>query len=205
MEKKTTCLIDNCVKIPVERGGEIISSNFISFKGNSFDKEKEHFAIAFGEWETITHPLVRIHSECITGDVFLSKKCDCGEQLTEAINIMSKKGGIILYLRQEGRGIGLFNKFKAYKLQDEGLDTFEANIKLGFNKDERDFSIASCMLRALGKKEIYLLSNNNDKKNQLEKNGIKVIDLISTKIFLNEHNKKYLTAKKDQAKHNINL
>jgi GTP cyclohydrolase II len=118
---------------------------------------------------------------------------------------MSKKGGIILYLRQEGRGIGLFNKLKAYQLQDHGLNTFEANIELGFKNDCRDFNIAARMLEALEKKEIYLLSNNHDKKFQLIENGINVIDIIPTKVYLNVHNRKYLEAKKNEANHDINI
>lgn len=195
-------VIETHVDIPIERNGEEILSTFISFKGKYFDKN-EHFAIVFKGWEDAETPLVRIHSECMTGDVFFSKRCDCGQQLTEAIDLMSKQGGIILYLRQEGRGIGLYNKFKAYRLQDQGYNTFEANVELGFEKDERDFDVAAYMLKALQKTKIFLLSNNHEKKRQLEECGIEIAGLVSTSVYLNEHNLGYLKAKKEHGKHNI--
>ncbi len=141
----------------------------------------------------------------MTGDLFLSKRCDCGDQLNEAIDLMIENGGIILYLRQEGRGIGLYNKFKAYKLQDAGLNTFDANVELGLEKDSRDFKIAADMLKALGKENVCLLSNNDNKKHQLIENGINVLKMIPTNVYVNIHNKKYLEAKKNLANHNINF
>jgi len=204
MESKLT-EIQTIINIPIQRVDKIVLSNFVSFKGDGFDGEKEHFAIVFGDLEKNDNPIVRIHSECMTGDLFLSKRCDCGEQLNEAIDLMSESGGIILYLRQEGRGIGLYNKFKAYELQDSGLNTFEANLELGLEKDGRDFIIAAKMLKALGKENICLLSNNDNKKYQLIDNGINVLKMIPTKVYLNIHNKKYLEAKKNHANHNINF
>lgn len=193
------------IDIPIQRGDNVVLSNFVSFKGEGFDGEEEHFAIIFGDLEKNDNPIVRIHSECMTGDLFLSKRCDCGDQLNEAIDLMAENGGIILYLRQEGRGIGLYNKFKAYKLQDTGLNTFEANLELGLEKDSRDFIIAADMLKALGKKNVFLLSNNDNKKHQLMENGINVLKMIPTSVYVNVHNKKYLEAKKSHANHNINF
>lgn len=204
MESKIT-EIQTIIDIPIQRGANIVLSNFVSFKGERFEGEKEHFAIVFGDLEKNDNPIVRIHSECMTGDLFLSKRCDCGDQLNEAIDLMTKNGGIILYLRQEGRGIGLYNKFKAYKLQDTGLNTFEANLELGLEKDSRDFIIAADMLKALGKKNVFLLSNNDNKKHQLMENGINVLKMIPTNVYVNIHNKKYLEAKKNHANHNINF
>lgn len=204
METKLT-ETETIIEIPMQRGDNVVLSNFVSFKGEGFDGEKEHFAIIFGDLEKNDIPIVRIHSECMTGDLFSSRRCDCGDQLNEAIDLMVKNGGIILYLRQEGRGIGLYNKFKAYKLQDTGLNTFEANLELGLEKDSRDFIIAAEMLKALGKKNIFLLSNNDNKKQQLMENGINVLKMIPTNVYVNIHNKKYLEAKKNHANHNINF
>lgn len=182
-----------------------ISSNveFITFHGLS--DGKEHIALKFSHWDENSDPLVRIHSECMTGDVFHSLRCDCGEQLTEALSLMDKKGGILLYLRQEGRGIGLYNKIDSYQLQRSGMDTYQANIELGFPQDTRDFSIAAQMLYALDVKSIKLLSNNPEKKIQLEFHGISVSQLINTGTFLNEFNKDYLTTKKYKTNHILNV
>ncbi|GKW26201.1 GTP cyclohydrolase-2 [Pectobacterium carotovorum subsp. carotovorum] len=182
-----------------------ISSNveFITFHGLS--DGKEHIALKFSHWDGNSDPLVRIHSECMTGDIFHSLRCDCGEQLTEALSLMDKKGGILLYLRQEGRGIGLYNKIDSYQLQRSGMDTYQANIELGFPQDIRDFSIAAQMLYALDVKSIKLLSNNPEKKIQLEFHGISVSQLINTGTFLNEFNKDYLTTKKYKTNHILNV
>ncbi|WP_233671792.1 GTP cyclohydrolase II [Pectobacterium punjabense] len=182
-----------------------INSNveFITFHGLS--DGKEHIALKFSHCDGNSDPLVRIHSECMTGDVFHSLRCDCGEQLTEALSLMDKKGGILLYLRQEGRGIGLYNKIDSYQLQRSGMDTYQANIELGFPQDVRDFSIAAQMLYALDVKSIKLLSNNPEKKIQLELHGISVSQLINTGTFLNEFNKDYLTTKKYKTNHILNV
>src|SRR5690606_14203700 len=123
---------------------------------------KEHFAVGFGKWKEQPTPLARIHSECLTGDLFGSRHCDCGDQLNESLSRFRNSGGILLYLRQEGRGIGLYNKLDAYALQARGADTFQANRLLGLGDDLRSFDVAAEMLRALGKTEIRLLSNNPD-------------------------------------------
>jgi len=191
------CIVDTVVDIPIVNGNEEVTGTFISFK----NMEREHFAIAFGRWREIENPVVRLHSECITGDVFMSRRCDCGEQLKEAISLLAKQDGILLYLRQEGRGIGLYSKFAAYRLQDQGFDTFMANQQLGFKDDERDFAVAAKMLTALNKSRIYLHTNNMEKKKQLTDYGIEVVDIIATKVYENPHNRNYLDAKEKLAGH----
>lgn len=179
---------------------------FHSFNG--FSDKQEHLALVFygnGKKALPLIPLVRVHSECLTGDVFHSGKCDCGEQLRESINTMSKSGGIIIYLRQEGRGIGLYNKLDAYALQSKGYDTFEANNLLNFDDDLRDYKVAAQILSALKIGTINLLSNNPDKLKQLSSYGIKVKKFISTNVYLKPHNQNYLLAKKIKSGHKLNL
>ena len=147
-----------------------IPADLLSFNG--LESGKEHVAVIFKDADKTIAPLVRMHSECLTGDVFHSSRCDCGEQLDETIEKMGELGGIILYLRQEGRGIGLYNKIDAYKLQSEGMNTYEANNHLGFGDDLRDFSEAAYMLKALGLTEIRLVTNNPKKIRELS--GIKL-------------------------------
>jgi len=148
-----------------------------------------------GTTETAAAPLVRLHSECLTGDVFRSQRCDCGPQLREAVERISEAGGYLLYLRQEGRGIGLYNKLDAYALQDAGLDTYEANLALGFAKDERDYTVAAQMLLALGVDQLDLLTNNPDKATQLQAAGIQVNSRVPTGLHLSPVNGRYLAAK----------
>jgi len=138
---------------------------------------------------------VRLHSECLTGDVFGSQRCDCGPQLREAVERISEACGYLLYLRQEGRGIGLYNKLDAYALQDAGLDTYEANLALGFAKDERDYTVAAQMLLALGVDQLDLLTNNPDKATQLQAAGIRVNSRVPTGLHLSPVNGRYLAAK----------
>ncbi|MBT5798352.1 GTP cyclohydrolase II [Alphaproteobacteria bacterium] len=178
------------------------NSKIIMFR-NSNGKE-EHFAIVVGDGLTVKQPLVRLHSQCVTGDVFGSLKCDCGEQLETALSIMNNVGaGIVLYLAQEGRDIGLLNKIRAYALQDAGLDTVEANHRLGFNTDERGFSTAVEMLNLLNLTEIKLLTNNPDKVNQLTDLGITIKQRIPLLLPTNPHNEKYIKVKKDKTGHLI--
>lgn len=187
------------VKIPLDVG----EAEFVSF--DNLD-QKEHIALLFeGKGSTRRYPLVRVHSECLTGDVFGSGRCDCGEQLQEAIRYMQREGGILLYLRQEGRGIGLYNKLDSYALQLQGLDTYEANRRLGFNDDMRNYKVAAEMLTALGQSEITLLTNNPEKRAQLEQSGIHVAQTLATGVFLKESNREYLRAKVKQTRHWINL
>ncbi|WKE66823.1 GTP cyclohydrolase II [Gallaecimonas kandeliae] len=184
------------VEIPV-LGGRYLAT-FITF--DNLPDGKEHFALALGDWQR-DKPLVRMHSECVTGDVFLSARCDCGPQLEEAIVRISAEGGVILYLRQEGRGIGLINKLDAYAKQDEGLNTYEANRALGFEDDQRDFGVAALMLKALGLDHIRLLTNNPRKIEQLESHGIHVDERVGTRVYRNDHNERYLAAKKEEGRH----
>lgn len=179
------------------------SSHFITFRGLS--DNKEHFAIVFKGADLESCPLVRVHSECITGDIFSSEHCDCGDQLNEALDLFSESGGILLYLRQEGRGIGLYNKIEAYELQAKGIDTFTANEILNFPHDLRSFKPAAEMLQALKIHQIELLTNNLNKKNDLEKFGINVLKIRGTGIFEKDKNKHYLLAKREIAGHSIKI
>jgi GTP cyclohydrolase II len=153
----------------------------------------EHLALRLGQPTDV--PLVRPHSECLTGDVFGSQRCDCGPQLREAVEWIATAGGYLLYLRQEGRGIGLYDKLDAYALQDTGLDTYEANLALGHAADERDYTAAAQMLRALGVSRLSLLSNNPDKAAQLGRLGLTVATWIPTGLHLSESNASYLSTK----------
>ncbi|MEU8919810.1 GTP cyclohydrolase II [Kitasatospora sp. NPDC048545] len=155
----------------------------------------EHLALALGTVPEGGTPLVRLHSECLTGDVFGSDRCDCGPQLRESVERISEAGGYLLYLRQEGRGIGLYNKLDAYALQDSGLDTYDANTALGLPEDGRDYTAAAQMLAALGTTGIDLLSNNPDKAAQLADLGITVRHRVPTGVHLSASNVRYLTAK----------
>ncbi|GGO85585.1 GTP cyclohydrolase II [Nocardioides phosphati] len=166
---------------------------------------KEHLALGLGDWEHADVPLVRPHSECLTGDVFGSQRCDCGPQLREAVERITGAGGFLLYLRQEGRGIGLYAKLDAYALQDQGLDTYEANRALGRGEDERDYTAAAQMLRALGHRRIRLLSNNPDKAVQLDAYGITVEAQVPTGVHLSGANERYLVAKRDHTAHTLDL
>ncbi|MFD7256279.1 GTP cyclohydrolase II [Streptomyces sp. NPDC059874] len=166
---------------------------------------KEHLALELGSRPADGVPLVRLHSECLTGDVFGSARCDCGPQLHEALRMIDGVGGVLLYLRQEGRGIGLYNKLDAYRLQDDGLDTYEANRALGLGDDLRDYTAAAQMLRTLGITEVDLLTNNPDKSGQLNRHGIAVRNTVPTGVFANPHNISYLTAKADKTLHTISL
>ncbi|HEY3437957.1 MAG TPA: GTP cyclohydrolase II [Actinotalea sp.] len=150
-------------------------------------------------------PLVRAHSECLTGDVFGSQRCDCGAQMREAVERITDAGGYLLYLRQEGRGIGLYAKLDAYVLQDAGLDTYEANLALGFAADERDYTVAAQMLRALGLQRVALLSNNPDKAEQLGRFGVTVTERVPTRMHLSATNARYLAAKALRGAHTLDL
>lgn len=169
---------------------EIVS---FDFEGH----ETEDIALLFPGWDKGGDVLVRVHSECLTGDVFGSHRCDCNGQLNEAIDRMAVEGGILIYLRQEGRGIGLYNKLDAYKLQiEEGQDTFEANVHLGLPEDARDYKIASDMLKELGVSSIWLLTNNPDKVRALEDAGIAVYAIMPTGVHVTDDNVSYLSVKK---------
>lgn len=192
--------VQHAARIPLASGVEAVASVFEGLA----DGRTDHIALSFkGSGQGI--PLVRVHSECLTGDVFGSARCDCGPQLREAMERCGREGGHILYLRQEGRGIGLASKIAAYVLQDQGLDTFAANRALGYADDERDYRIAAQMLRALGVPTIRLLSNNPLKASQLEECGITVAARESTSVNWSPHNRKYLLSKRDYAGHALPL
>jgi GTP cyclohydrolase II len=189
-------IFSNKAKLPTKYG----EFNIISFKQEG--DIHEHCMLFLGEISGKEDVLTRIHSECLTGDVFTSQKCDCGEQLDESMKaIVNNKSGIILYLRQEGRGIGLFNKINAYALQDEGQDTIQANHSLGFDTDLRDFSIAVNVLEYFKVKSIQLLSNNPEKIKVWEDTGISVSERIPLIIERNKYNEGYLEVKKEQLNH----
>ncbi len=164
--------------------------------------DKEHVAIIKGKPQNEEAPLVRIHSECLTGDIFHSKRCDCGPQLQKSLEIIEEAGnGIVLYMRQEGRGIGLLNKLKAYELQEQGFDTVEANIHLGFPAEMRDYSISAQMLRDLGIEKIRLMTNNPAKIEGITKYGIQVVERVPVEIEAEPENEKYLHTKKEKMRH----
>lgn len=192
--------IRTSVKVQI-RGG--IEANLLTF--DNLPDGKEHLGIVFDRPDIQKEaqksdkgnaPLVRLHSECLTGDVFGSMRCDCGAQLEEAINRMAQEGGAILYLRQEGRGIGLYNKLDAYDLQiTKNMDTYEANTHLGLPEDARDYKVAADMLAAMGYHNIRLLSGNDSKAAQLAQNGVTVTEMVPTGRHETDHNKDYLAAK----------
>ena len=185
-------------RLPVAANAD---AEIIAFRSDA--DASDHIALVIGQRDQ-SPPVVRLHSECLTGDVLGSLKCDCGPQLHEALHqISDAKWGVLLYLRQEGRGIGLINKLRAYALQDQGFDTVDANIRLGFAVDARDFAVAARMLALLGVTELRLLTNNPQKVNGLEAEGLKVIEQLPLKIAANPHNAEYLDTKRDRTGHKL--
>lgn len=188
------------VKLPTEYG-EFEAIPFIQHTS-----ELEHIAIVKGSWTLDDEVLVRVHSSCVTGDIFGSCKCDCGAQLHEALRMIEARGqGVVLYLNQEGRGIGLFNKIRAYKLQEQGRDTVQANIDLGFKADERDYGVGASILRELGLRKIRLMTNNPVKRAGLEGYGIQVVENVPIEIAPNKYNAFYLKTKRDKLGHTLEL
>ena len=166
----------------------------------------EHIVLQKGEWTDDEAILCRVHSSCMTGDIFGSKRCECGEQLHKAMQMVEKEGkGIIVYLNQEGRGIGLMNKIRAYKLQEQGEDTVEANVHLGFQPDERDYGIGAQILQLMGAKKLRLMTNNPVKRVGLEAFGIEIVENIPIEIAPNPYNLRYMQTKKEKMYHNLNL
>lgn len=166
----------------------------------------EHVALVKGEWQENDPVLCRVHSSCLTGDIFGSKRCECGEQLHRAMQMIEEEGrGVVLYMNQEGRGIGLMNKIRAYKLQEQGEDTIEANVHLGFKADERDYGVGAQILRKLGAKRLRLITNNPVKRIGLESYGIDIVDNVAIEITPNPYNLKYLRTKKEKMHHNLKL
>ncbi len=170
--------------------------NMIAFADSS-KEQMPHLAMVHETTDFSKPVLVRIHSECMTGDLFHSNRCDCGEQLDKAMEMVAKEGGVVIYLRQEGRGIGLINKLKAYNLQDEGLNTVDANLHLGFEVDERQFGIGAEIIQVLGIKKIYLLTNNPDKIEAIENSPIEILGRVPISIKPKNENKGYLKTKQE--------
>ena len=186
------------VKLPTNKG----EFEFIPFRQTS--NGLEHAALVKGKWTKEEPVLVRLHSSCFTGDIFGSMRCDCGPQLQKAMEMVEAAGkGVVIYLSQEGRGIGLLNKIKTYKLQDEGMDTVQANLKLGFGEDERDYGVGASIMRELGLGKVRLISNNPVKRAGLEGYGIKIVETIPLIIESNPHNKFYLETKANKMGHDL--
>ena len=199
---KTESLIERIidVKLPTTMG----SFDLHLFKNTTTDEE--HLALVKGEWDKDEPVLIRVHSSCMTGDIFGSCRCDCGPQLHKAMEMIEEEGkGVIVYMNQEGRGIGLTNKLKAYKLQEEGYDTLEANIKLGFKGDERDYGIGAQIIRNLGITKLKLLSNNPTKRTGLIGYGLEIVENVPLEIESNLHNESYLKTKRDKMGHSLKL
>jgi 3,4-dihydroxy 2-butanone 4-phosphate synthase / GTP cyclohydrolase II len=192
----------------IERGEEVIlPTHFGDFSIIPFRQKSngaEHVALIKGKWEVNEPVLVRVHSSCMTGDIFGSMRCECGDQLHKSMELIEKAGkGVIVYIMQEGRGIGLLNKIAAYKLQDQGLDTIEANLHLGFKADERDYGVGAQILRSLGVTKMRLLTNNPVKRVGLEGFGLEVVEILPIEIKPNEFNQRYLKTKRDRMGHHL--
>lgn len=197
---KTDSLIEEIVRVdmPTKYG------HFKLVAFNEKNTNNEHLALIKGEWKKGEPVMVRVHSSCFTGDILGSFRCDCGEQLHEAMRLVEKEGkGVILYMNQEGRGIGLLNKLKAYKLQEEGMDTVEANLHLGFPMDKRDYGVGAQILRYLGVTKLRLLSNNPRKRAGLLGYGLEIVETVPIEVHPNPHNEKYLQTKRDKLGHEI--
>lgn len=194
----------------VERGETVdMPTEWGNFRFTPFMQKSnglEHAALTLGEWEKDEPVLVRVHSSCATGDIFGSQRCDCGSQLHESMRMVQQAGkGAIVYLMQEGRGIGLCNKIRAYKLQDEGLDTAEANVRLGFRVDERDYGVGAGILRELGITRMRLMTNNPSKRAGLEGYGLSIEEIVPIVIAPNKHNERYLKTKEERMGHSLGL
>ena len=194
----------------VEKGEEaMLPTHYGNFKIIPFRQKSnglEHVALVKGEWEKDEPVLVRVHSSCMTGDIFGSCRCECGEQLHKAMELVEKEGkGAIVYLNQEGRGIGLMDKIRAYKLQEEGLDTVDANLHLGYKADERDYGVGANILREIGITKMRLMSNNPVKRIGLEGYGLEIVENVPIEIEMNEHNEHYLKTKKERMGHTLHL
>lgn len=198
LERETLIREEVRVKMPTKYGiFELITYT-------QLNTNEVHMALKKGDWEKDEAVLVRVHSSCMTGDILGSLRCDCGDQLHAAMKMVEAEGkGLVLYMNQEGRGIGLLNKLKAYKLQEEGMDTVEANISLGFSMDERDYGVGAQILRELNISKIKLISNNPKKRAGLLGYGLEIVDTVPVEITPNKHNEKYLQTKRDKMGHKI--
>lgn len=199
---KNESLIERQIRVnmPTEWG----DFKLVAYKQTTNDQT--HLALVKGTWEDDEEILVRVHSSCVTGDIFGSCRCDCGPQLHAAMEMVEKEGkGVIVYMNQEGRGIGLLNKLKAYELQEQGMDTVEANLALGFDMDQRDYGIGAQILRDLGVQKMRLMSNNPKKRTGLIGYGIQIVDNVPIEITANDHNRFYLQTKRDKMGHSIKV
>lgn len=200
IQKETLVDREVKIKLPTEFG----DFDMVAYKDKN--SGEEHLALIKGNWEENEPVLTRVHSSCITGDIFGSCRCDCGPQLQAAMKKIEAEGkGVIVYMNQEGRGIGMMNKLKAYKLQEEGLDTIEANLKLGFKEDQRDYGIGAQILRDLGVRKMRLMSNNPKKRTGLIGYGLEIVENIALEIESNKHNELYLKTKRDKMGHTIKV
>ncbi len=200
LKRESLISVGQVVDMPTEYG----HFKLIPFRQTS--SGLEHMALIKGEWKEDEPILVRVHSSCATGDIFGSKRCDCGQQLHKAMQMIEKEGkGVVIYMQQEGRGIGLMNKIEAYKLQEEGYDTVDANVHLGFKPDERDYGCGAQMLRYLGVHKMRLLTNNPTKRVGLEAYGLEIVENVPIEITPNEYDYKYLKTKKDRMGHTLHL
>ena len=198
VNKESLITKETSVKMPTAYG----DFDLTAYK--QINTDETHLALTKGSWQKDEPILVRVHSSCVTGDIFGSCRCDCGEQLHNAMKMVDEAGqGIVLYMHQEGRGIGLINKLKAYKLQEDGLDTVEANLELGFASDSRDYGVGAQILRDLGVSKIKLISNNPKKRAGLMGYGLEIVDTVAIEVPPNTHNEKYLKTKRDKMGHKI--
>lgn len=200
LKKETTIEVGDEVDLPTTYG----HFRLIPFRQAS--NGLEHMALIKGHWEEGEPILVRVHSSCATGDILGSRRCDCGEQLHRSMEMIEKEGkGVVIYMQQEGRGIGLMNKIAAYKLQEEGYDTVDANVHLGFKPDERDYGCGAQMLRHLGIQKMKLMTNNPTKRVGLEAYGLEIVENVPIEIMPNKYDKKYLETKRDRMGHTLHL
>lgn len=200
LKKETTIEVGDEVDLPTTYG----HFRLIPFRQAS--NGLEHMALIKGHWEEGEPILVRVHSSCATGDILGSRRCDCGEQLHRSMEMIEKEGkGVVIYMQQEGRGIGLMNKIAAYKLQEEGYDTVDANVHLGFKPDERDYGCGAQMLRHLGIQKMRLMTNNPTKRVGLEAYGLEIVENVPIEIMPNKYDKKYLETKRDRMGHTLHL
>jgi 3,4-dihydroxy 2-butanone 4-phosphate synthase / GTP cyclohydrolase II len=200
LRTETTIVREVEVELPTEHG------NFRMIAYTHTPSGEQHLALVKGNWNPGEHVLVRVHSSCMTGDIFGSCRCDCGPQLHKAMEMIEAEGrGVVIYMNQEGRGIGLLNKLKAYKLQEQGRDTVEANIELGFKMDERDYGVGAQILRDLAVHKIRLMTNNPKKRAGLIGYGLEIVDNVALEIKSNKHNQLYLETKRDKLGHSLKL
>ena len=198
---ENTRIINQAETLLPTEWGELILSAFADKDGDPMP----HLSLRHPDLDTSQAVVTRVHSECLTGDIFHSQKCDCGEQLLQSLKVIHEQKGILIYLRQEGRGIGIINKIKAYRHQEQGMDTIEANEALGFEADYRNYTIAADILRSFDISKIKLLTNNPDKINKLDDSGIEVVDRLPLEIKPNRVNRFYLKTKADSMGHLLNL